>query len=779
MGLLTRLLPLIPLLLSLFLSISFGQIVRDPQEKDIKNLFFNPKVGSEEIRKVVVLPIHSEGETVKHAPRMTDLLVAGLKTVQKYEILPAQDLKDLVEIRGIDWMKIHHYTLALEIGKSLGVDGVLMASLSEYGPMGERARFGLNLRMIRIPDGDTVWSMSCSARGKSRAMEKIAKEGIESVIRTLAHRWQLEKATTAWGIKLQPLEASGRYSHIILRVPEYRETEIKEYIVSRSNSEAGPYKEIKRLSTKRKASLSFKDGEVREDRTYFYRYRVLTKKGFMSSSSKAVEAGLGLTPTAPTGLSAIGGKIREIRLTWGKSTAREVAGYKIYRSEHPDRDYRLVASVKNRDKTLYVDKGSSENPLGDAIQYFYRITAFYPSGNESERSGAASATTKGKPSIPRGAMATSDVIRKIPLSWIANPGPEVKGYRIYRSLSKDGPYRLIGKVDGRDKTSFVDSQGLRDKTGYYYRITAINVAGVESDPTTPFSATTRGIPLPPEGLKAVGGMLKSILIEWTPPPDPEVRGQVIYRSPSPEGPFAEIQRIKGTKKNSFLDGRTLKKKLADGTLYYYKMRSYNKVDVFSEETEVVFARTKKAPQAPTGISALEDQPRKISLSWKSNPEKDIKHYLIYRSEGVGKRYRKVASKPGDKTDFIDTKLADGTTYSYRVKAVDVDGLQSEFSEIISATTKAVPSRPKGIKAEGGKGKITISWEANPEDDIARYHIYRKTPFGFRKIGSTNGISYTDEKLKDGKTYTYKVSAVDRDGLESPFSKEISPATAPK
>jgi fibronectin type 3 domain-containing protein len=146
---------------------------------------------------------------------------------------------------------------------------------------------------------------------------------------------------------------------------------------------------------------------------------------------------------------------------------------------------------------------------------------------------------------------------------------------------------------------------------------------------------------------------------------------------------------------------------------------------------------------------------------------------------VGKRYRKVASKPGDKTDFIDTKLADGTTYSYRVKAVDVDGLQSEFSEIISATTKAVPSRPKGITAEGGKGKITIFWEANPEADIARYHIYRKTPFGFRKIGSTDGTSYTDEKRKDGKTYTYKVSAVDRDDLESPFSEEISPATAPK
>ena len=778
MKLLTRLLLLISLFLSLSPSTSFSQILRGSQEKSIKNFFFNPKVGGEAVRKVVVLPIHSEGEVVRHASRMTDLLEAGLRTVQKYEIHPTKDLKDFVEARGMDWENIHHYTQTLEIGKSVGVDGVIVGSLSEYGPMGERARFGLNLRMIRIPDGDTVWSMSCSAKGKSREMENVAREGIESVIRTLVHRWQSEKATTAWGIKLQLPEASGRYSHITLRVPEYGETEIKEYIVSRSTSESGPYMEIKRLGTKRKASLSFKDEEVQEGRTYFYRYRVLTKKGFMSPSSKAVEARLGLAPAAPAGLSAMGGKIREISLTWQKSTDREVAGYKIYRSQRPDGDYRLVASVKNRNKTRYVDTGSSENPLDDAIQYFYRITAYYPSGNESEKSGAASATTKGKPSIPRGTMAKSDVIREIPLSWIANPGPEVKGYRIYRSPSKDGPYRLIGKVDKRDKTSFVDSEGLQDKTEYYYRITAINVAGVESDPTTPFSAMTRGIPLPPEGLSAKGGMVKSMLIEWTPPTDPEVRGYVIYRSPSPEGPFVEIQKIKG-KKNSFLDGRPLKKRLADGTLYYYKMRSYNKVDVLSEESEVVSARTKKVPRAPTGIKAVQGQPRRIALSWNLNPEKDIKNYLIYRSKGKGKRYRKVASKPGDKTDFTDTKLPDGTTYYYRVKAVDVDGLESEFSEIISATTKPVPSRPKGIKAEGGKDKITISWEANPEADIARYHIFRKTPFGFRKIGAAEGTSFTDKKLKGGKTYTYKVTSVDRDGLESPSSKETSAAAEPR
>jgi hypothetical protein len=299
MGSLNRVMLLIPLILSLSFSMSLGQIERHPKEKDVKNLFFNPKVGSEEIRKVVVLPIHSEGEGLRHAPRITDLLVASLRTVRKYDLLPARDLKDLVDKGGLDWTKIHHYTQALKIGKSLAVDGVLLGSLSEYSRVGERARFGLNLRMVRIPEGDIVWSMSCSAKGKPKEMQSIARGSIESIVRTLVHRWQSDKATIAWGIKLQPLQASRGRRHITVRVPTYRETEIKEYIVSRSTSESGPYKVIKRFRQRRRVSLSsFKDRDVQAGGNYFYRYRVLTKKGFTSPFSEAVEARLGRGPVS-------------------------------------------------------------------------------------------------------------------------------------------------------------------------------------------------------------------------------------------------------------------------------------------------------------------------------------------------------------------------------------------------------------------------------------------------------------------------------------------------
>ncbi len=153
--------------------------------------------------------------------------------------------------------------------------------------------------MMRIPEGDIAWSMSCSTRGKPKEMENIPNTGIESIIRTLVHTWKSDRATIAWGINLQPLKASGRRRKIKLRVPKYRETEIEEYIVTRSTAESGPYKVIKRFSMGRKASQSFSDKDAQAGFTYFYRYRVLTKEGFLSPFSAAVEASVRKAPARP------------------------------------------------------------------------------------------------------------------------------------------------------------------------------------------------------------------------------------------------------------------------------------------------------------------------------------------------------------------------------------------------------------------------------------------------------------------------------------------------
>jgi fibronectin type 3 domain-containing protein len=733
-------------------------------------VYFNPTVRLEEIKQICVLPTH--GGNRQYTARAAGVFDTALRRLKKYQIVSSQDLSRVIKEKDIDTADVYCYTVALDLGRSLAVDGVLLSSLGEYGMMGKEARFGLNLRMIRVSEGDTAWSLSCSAVGKAGEIDKVAAEGVESLMAALVDHWQTKEEAVAWGIDLPPLTVSSGYSHIDVTIPLCEESEIKTYLVSRSASESGPFHEVKELrSSKGKEVLSFRDKAVEVGRSYLYRYRVATTSGFVSPFSGTTEAGCAAAPPVPMGFVVTGDKVREVELTWEKSPDQDVDGYKIYRSLRADGDYAPIGMVKSRNTTRYADKGDTGNPLSDGTTYFYKITAYYPSGAESAMCQTASTITKGRPSVPTRLRAESDLIREVPLSWASNPEPEIKGYRVYRSESEKEPYQLIGEVQGKTKQAFVDTEGLTDKKSYYYRIAAFNVADVEGDPTPPVCATTRGAPLVPQDLAARDGMVKSVSLEWAPPEDPEVKGYVVYRALSEEGEFTELKKIRGQEDHAYEDKGAPNKRLEDGTLYCYRIRSYNKVDVLSPETETVCARTKPTPQVPQGLKTTSGQPRKVSIKWDANPEKDIKEYVVYRSDRPTEGYKRIEDVPGDQTAFVDDKLADGETYYYQVVAFDADGLKSGSSETVSATTKPAPSSPQGVKADGSKDRIIISWAPNPEADIVEYYIYRKTA-GFKKIGSTKNHSYVDEKVKPGRTYSYKITAVDQDGLESPFSPEM-------
>ena len=770
MGAMKRVVFLVAVGLCVLLSGHAVRAKKTSSEQHIKAVYFNPTVRSEEIKQICVLPTH--GDNRQYTTRASKVLDTALRRLKKYQIVSSQDLSRVIKEKDIDTADLYRYTVVLDLGRSLAVDGVLLSSLGEYGRMGKEARFGLNLRMIRVSEGDTAWSLSCSAVGKAGEIDKVAAEGVESLMAALVDHWQTKEEIVAWGIDLPPLTVSSGYSHIDVTIPLCQESEIKTYLVSRSTSESGPFHEVKELRpSKGKEVLSFRDKDVEMGHSYLYCYRVVTTSGFISPFSGAAEAGCAAAPPVPMGLVVTGDEVREAELTWEKSPDQDVDGYRIYRSQRADGDYAPIGMAKSRNTTRYTDKGDGGNPLSDGTTYFYKITAYYPSGVESAMCQTASATTTGRPSVPTGLRAESDLIREVPLSWAPNPEPEIKGYRVYRSESEKGSYRLIGEVRGKSKQTFVDTEGLADKKSYYYRIAAFNVADVEGDPTPFASATTRGAPLIPQGLAALDGMVKCVSLEWASPEDPEVKGYVVYRALSEEGEFTELKKIRGKEKHAYEDKGAPNKRLEDGTLYCYRIRSYNKVDVLSPETETVCARTKRTPQVPQGLKTTSGQPREVSIKWDANPEKDIKEYVVYRSDRLTEGYNRIEDVPGDQTAFVDDKLADGETYHYQVVAIDADGLKSGSSETVSATTKPAPSSPQGVKGDRGEERIIISWAPNPESDIVEYYVYRKTA-GFKKIGSTKNHSYADENVKPGRTYAYRVTAVDQDGLESPFSPEV-------
>ncbi|HWQ90086.1 MAG TPA: Ig-like domain-containing protein, partial [Clostridia bacterium] len=90
-----------------------------------------------------------------------------------------------------------------------------------------------------------------------------------------------------------------------------------------------------------------------------------------------------------------------------------------------------------------------------------------------------------------------------------------------------------------------------------------------------------------------------------------------------------------------------------------------------------------APTAPDDLTATAED-RTITLNWVpgSDVEGDALTYTIYRNESL-------VAQNVTGTSFVDSDLANGTTYSYRVRTADSTGLVSPASNEASA----IPSKP--------------------------------------------------------------------------------------
>jgi hypothetical protein len=138
-----------------------------------------------------------------------------------------------------------------------------------------------------------------------------------------------------------------------------------------------------------------------------------------------------------------------------------------------------------------------------------------------------------------------------------------------------------------------------------------------------------------------------------------------------------------------------------------------------------------------------------------------------------------------KVQFADRKdLEDDRRYFYRVTAYDDTDQQTAPSTSVSAATKPRPVKPVGLQGESLKVKsVPLSWQANPEKDIAAYHIHRKDGASERysAVAKVPGgdVRYLDGGLKDGESFSYKIQVEDNDGILSDFSEEIRVSTKPR
>lgn len=172
-------------------------------------------------------------------------------------------------------------------------------------------------------------------------------------------------------------------------------------------------------------------------------------------------------------------------------------------------------------------------------------------------------------------------------------------------------------------------------------------------------------------------------------------------------------------------------------------------------TELISDNT--PPTAPSDLEADEAN-GKLTLSWQESiDDTEVVSYNIYQYNGNS---FELIDEVKDNSYAIKN-LVPGATYSFYVEARDVIGLLSEPSNILVVTMPG--SVVKALTYSIVDQAVALDWIAVPSSmNIIGYDIYRNGEI----ISHTTSLSYTDSDIVIGKSYNYKVRAVDGNGLYS-------------
>jgi len=271
-----------------------------------------------------------------------------------------------------------------------------------------------------------------------------------------------------------------------------------------------------------------------------------------------------------------------------------------------------------------------------------------------------------------------------------------------------------------------------------------------------------------ENLKSLSDM-SNIAFEWEPLYNENIKGFYLYRFSDENPDFKLVGTIKDKFQTHYVDT-----KLEPNTKYRYMMKSFNEQGQISEDGKLIEVSTTPRLESVPFVQAVTNLPNRIKLIWRPHPDLRVHSYLIERAK-TDKEFKQIAEvKNRLNAEYIDSDLKPNENSNYRIIAVSFDGIKSEPSQVVSSTSKALPPQIEHLNAStDGSNKIILTWDAPVYEDFSYYKVYSTSSslLPFSVLAKTDKNSYEDIVEGAGKSKYYKVTMVDKDGLESPMPKE--------
>ena len=352
----------------------------------------------------------------------------------------------------------------------------------------------------------------------------------------------------------------------------------------------------------------------------------------------------------------------------------------------------------------------------------------------------------------------------IELQW-EEADTDVDYYRLYRADGEDGEFRLIA-----DRIRYLNHFDRQVTTGiqYRYQVTAVDIAGNESEPSNLVTASLlEDLEAPviqsisPEtgselslnehsiGILASDNlMLSSLTVEYKTDPDAET--------------YQTLQKFTGlTDYYLFATVEIPNALMVDGTTIYIRAQAADQNGNVSEYAYSAY-KINNAVTALTKVTVEQTETANV-VKWTANESEQTSGYRIFRKIGSGS-YNLIATRAVEKDgngsyEFSDENLSTAGTYTYKIVSVNYNGnTSSRVSGSVSVHTKPVPAlvcdtaMEQGVAyvfdASGSKdqgllsslvieyGDGTVEKAASPE--TAKFeHTYKETGVYQVKLTCTN------------------------------------------
>jgi fibronectin type 3 domain-containing protein len=428
------------------------------------------------------------------------------------------------------------------------------------------------------------------------------------------------------------------------------------------------------------------------------------------------------------------------------------------------------------DSPVSIDAATSEyeiSGLSPATAYSIRVTTIDPVGTESEGRNITGVTWLDNPD----GLAAEGLNNRVQLSWDAvTPANLLKTYRLYAETvpfaSVEGLSPRLTVPAGQTTASVV---GLSNGVTYYLAVTAVNL----SDGERPDVSTVSNAP----AADAEGPILTGAILGGAPLIDGmQVAGTVEL--------MVTATDQSGVSRVEFLvDDQLLAVDVGGPTQFHASwdptsvedgnhtvtMRAFdtlNNQSSVSANVTVALAPP-AAPVITEPVSGLRTRDGQTTVSGTAERESLVHVYL----DGVEAEQPVSAGNLGQFS--VSVSLAEGDN-RIEAAAENRGGVGALSAPVTVTLDLSIPETPIGLFAESlPAGEVRLRWNAAAPGQVITYNVYRSASEQGADSGQRLNASpitspvYVDMPVDDG-LYSYRVSAVNDLGVESPLS---NPAVA--